>query len=160
MVEYVNSSSDSEDISSDAQQGATSSATAAFAVGVLGSAAVARAANGDVEESTGSSSVAEDVDIDETTSSAAAAAVARTSDSDVEQTTSSVAVVKDANIDETSSASDADSQQAASESLQSSGLNLDQAFVVVDLVLQLVADVRLSLHLDLVDMDLTVLVLN
>lgn len=86
--------------------------------------------------------------------------MARTADSDVEQTASSVAVVKDANIDETSSASDADTQQAASESLQSSGLNLDQAFVVVDLVLQLVADVSLSLHLDLVDVDLTVLVLN
>lgn len=152
VVENIDTSSDSENVSSDTHKGAASSTAARTTA--------AGAADSDVEESAGSSSVAEDVDVDEAASSAAAAAVARTADSDVEQTTSSAAVAEDANIDETSSASDSDAQQAASESLQSSGLNLDQSFVVVDLVLQLMADVSLSLHLDLVDVNLTGLVLN
>lgn len=161
MVEYVNSSSDSEDVSSDSQKGAASSAAAAaFAAGVIGRAAVARTANSNVEESAGSSSVAEDIDIDETASSAAAAAMARTTDSDVEQTTSAVAVTEDADIDETSSAANTDAQQVASEFLQSSGLDPDQRFVVVDLLLQLVANVGLSAHLLFMHMDLTALVLD
>lgn len=71
-----------------------------------------------------------------------------------------MAVAEHADIHEASSAADADAQQAASESLQSSGLDLDQAFVVVDLVLQLVADVDFSLDFHLVHVDLTGLVLD
>lgn len=111
-----------------------------------------------------SSSHSEDVGTDSqkstTSSAAAAAAVARSTNGDVEEASSSVAMAEHADIHESSSAADADAQQTASESLQSSGLDLDQVFVVVDLVLQLVADLQLSLHSHLVHVDLTGLVLD
>jgi len=109
----------------------------------------------DIDESTSAAAVAEDTDINKSASS-----VVRTTDSNVEKTASSVTAIEDTDVEETTSSTDSDSEQAASESLQSSSLDLDQSLVVVDLVLQLVADVVLSLDSGLVHVDFTGFVLD